>query len=139
MAQHAMSVSSLEVARCCLLHDAGEAYISDVVRPLKRQLGWISAASENRTTFATFREVEEKIMETIADKFGLPWPFPPEVDELDLRMLAARHRDLFDDRQTAWAELAGVEPLPITVYPPPPFTVRACFIAPFELLFGKGK
>lgn len=58
-----------------LLHDASEAYLSDVIRPIKRhipQYGVIEAALES----------------AIATRFGLPYPLPAEVKRLDNGILA---------------------------------------------------
>ena len=46
------------VILACLLHDASEAYISDIIRPVKRYL-------------TNYLEIEERIMDTIFRKFGL--------------------------------------------------------------------
>lgn len=55
-----------------LLHDAGEAYIGDMVKPLKYD-----------PSFAVFREVEERLDAVIAEAFDLPFPMPAEVKEAD--------------------------------------------------------
>lgn len=46
------------VILACLLHDASEAYISDVIRPVKKHL-------------TNYFEIEEKIMQVIFEKFRL--------------------------------------------------------------------
>ena len=46
-----------------LLHDAPEAYISDIPRPVKQQ-------------FAGVKEMEERLMEVICEKFLLVYPCP---------------------------------------------------------------
>ncbi len=43
----------------CLLHDASEAYISDIIRPVKIHLD-------------NYREIEDRIMAVILEAFGLP-------------------------------------------------------------------
>ena len=48
---------SQRVQLACLLHDASEAYLSDITRPVKRQLG----------DYCLF---EEKMQELIFEKFG---------------------------------------------------------------------
>jgi 5'-deoxynucleotidase YfbR-like HD superfamily hydrolase len=45
-----------------LLHDAAEAYVGDMPRPLKSQ-----------PDFATFRQIERRIQERIAKAFGIVW------------------------------------------------------------------
>jgi 5'-deoxynucleotidase YfbR-like HD superfamily hydrolase len=55
-----------------LLHDAAEAYLGDLVRPLKH------------TPFgALYLEVEAALEVVIATKFSLPFPFPAEIREAD--------------------------------------------------------
>lgn len=55
-----------------LLHDAAEAYIGDMVRPLK-----------HHESMAGFTAIESVIERSIADAFDLPWPMPAEVREAD--------------------------------------------------------
>ncbi len=57
-----------------LLHDASEAYIVDVPRPLKRFL-------------AGYRDAEEAVMAAVCDRFGLPREMPKEVHEADGRII----------------------------------------------------
>lgn len=73
VAQH-----SVLVARACppeytlwgLLHDASEAFLCDLVSPIKRHL-------------REYVEVENSIMYAISERFGLTWPEPPEVKACD--------------------------------------------------------
>jgi hypothetical protein len=59
-----------------LLHDASEAYLMDLARPIK-----------HHPDMKLYREVEEKVEAVVAEKFGLPHPMPPEVKEVDNRLL----------------------------------------------------
>ena len=72
--------SRIEVA-AGLMHDAAEAYVGDMVWPLKQAM-------------PDFRAVEERIERAIADKFGLPHPLPEIVKKFDLVLLATEKRDL---------------------------------------------
>ncbi len=78
VAEHCVHVSahcSPENALWGLLHDASEAYLVDVPRPLKRHLpGYV--------------EAEARVMAAICDAFGLPHEMPVEVHEMDNRILA---------------------------------------------------
>jgi uncharacterized protein len=59
-----------------LLHDASEAYLLDIPRPIKNRL-------------ANYKEIENGLMYEIANKFGFQWPLHEkvkEVDELALQM-----------------------------------------------------
>lgn len=63
------------VARWALLHDASEAYILDVPRPLKPFL-------------SNYRDLETGIMDVVARRFALYSEMPPEVKRADNRILA---------------------------------------------------
>jgi len=67
-----------------LLHDASEAYLSDLARPVKHALGFGEA----------YREVEERLQRTISQAFHLKYPFPDIVIKVDDALLAAEQRDL---------------------------------------------
>jgi len=74
-----------------LLHDAGEAYVGDVPRPVKSQLG-------------DFEAVEARIRAAVWDAVGLPTPTEPEwaaVMAADDRLLAHEADRLLDDG--SWA------------------------------------
>ena len=58
-----------------LMHDASEAYLVDIPSPLKPYLGG-------------YKEMESDVMGVIAAKYDFSWPLPPEVKELDHRILA---------------------------------------------------
>ena len=51
----------------CLLHDATEAYIGDMTRPLKRQLPY-------------YCECEERLHGRILERFGIPCESPSEAE-----------------------------------------------------------
>jgi hypothetical protein len=69
-----------------LLHDASEAYLPDVVRPLKKL-----------PAFAAYRQAEERLQKMIAEKYGLPWPEPAHVKEADNIILTAEANVLMDN------------------------------------------
>ncbi len=79
VAQHSVLVSRLvpmQHARWGLLHDAAEAFVGDMARPLKRLI-------------PEYKRIEVRIMEAIADRFGLePWPEPMCVKSADIYALA---------------------------------------------------
>lgn len=68
-----------------LLHDASEAYLGDVVTPLKRRL-------------PEYKEEERKLMRVIEDAFGLDTGEleSEAVKEADAELLATEAYDLFD-------------------------------------------
>lgn len=71
--------SSLDIVAWALMHDAAEAYIGDIIRPIKRSL----RVGDDSFTDA----VEMPLLKLIAEKFNLPWPIPEMVFEIDNRML----------------------------------------------------
>jgi hypothetical protein len=105
VAEHCVRVSERlpsELARWGLLHDAAEAYLSDLPRPIKSKMPW-------------FRRVEDRLLALIAERFELAWPMPAAVAEVDSRLLATEARDLMRRPPAAW-EL-GVEPYPEPIAP----------------------
>lgn len=79
VARHSMWVSEMlpdHLKMAGLLHDAAEAYLGDLVRPLKHgPMGTL------------YLEAEEHVEQVIAKAFGLPYPIPAEVKEADRRVL----------------------------------------------------
>lgn len=94
-----------------LLHDAAEAYIGDIVGPLKAQLSGI-------------HEIEGRLHQAISIKFGCGHIIPPEVKRADLIMLATERRDLLPAHEDAWECLEGITPCEHKIVPWPP-TVAA--------------
>lgn len=77
VAEHCVLMSEAvapEHALAALLHDATEAYVVDVPRPLKRQL-------------AGYREIEAGVWNAICLRFRLAGDLPAEVEEADNRIL----------------------------------------------------
>lgn len=58
-----------------LLHDASEAYLTDVPRPVKPFL-------------TNYYDLEDRLMRVIAERYGIQWPLPPEVKEADTAILS---------------------------------------------------
>lgn len=77
VAEHCVLMSQAvapEHALAALLHDATEAYVVDVPRPLKLQL-------------AGYREIEDQVWLAIAYRFGLDVELPASVKDADNRIL----------------------------------------------------
>jgi hypothetical protein len=105
VAQHSVVVSKLvpqEDALWGLLHDASEAYLGDVARPLKAML-------------PEYVALEKRIQQVIARAFGLRWPAPPSVKAADNRALIWEKQFLLSV-QHDWgieAEAVGGSPSPL--------------------------
>jgi hypothetical protein len=94
VAEKAETMHDDTVRRWCLMHDAAEAYTGDIVRPIKGHLGMIkpSTGPSDQVGLVPFKVFEEKLLKLIAERFGLPWPIPDAVKEIDNRMLVTEAR-----------------------------------------------
>lgn len=102
-----------------LLHDAAEAYVGDLPRPVKAEAPW-------------FRETEDRILRVIMESFSLPWPMPAPVREADDILLATEARDLMAPPPADWG--LGVQPLAEPIIPLPPTEAEALFLDRFQEL-----
>ena len=127
VAQHSRLVSFLcpdKDALWGLLHDAAEAYLPDVARPIKREL-------------VGFREIEERIMRCVAERFDLSWPMPESIHDADLRALATERRDVMGKPPSPWKAIEGIECSPLIVWPYAPKEAHENFLARFAHLTRK--
>lgn len=123
VAQHSVIVSHhvpLAFAFAGLMHDAPEAFIGDVSKPLKDIL-------------PDYRALEERISAAVLGRFNLPGKTPPEVKEIDVAMLAAEQKQLMRNRDD-WNYTRGRKPLDIEIPPMGPREARAKFLARYAAL-----
>lgn len=137
VAQHSLMVASLlppPLHKAALLHDAAEAYLGDVVKPLKHLL-------------PAFAAIEAGVTRLIAQAFGVNFGQPPAdagahgaapplgcavhqaIKRADLVALATEKRDLMPNSTEAWSYLAGIAPLPDPIVPLSPPEAKAAFLA----------
>jgi hypothetical protein len=125
VAEHSFLISErvpTPLALWGLLHDAAEAYVGDMVRPLKYQL-------------PDYRAVEAAIMDAVCYRFGLEPGCPPEVKAADVRMLATERLVLMAYPELPWTSLENVEPFrPSIIRCWDPVTVRGVFLARLDEL-----
>lgn len=99
VAQHSVLVATLvpeELALPALLHDAAEAYLSDIATPIKRHL-------------SEYRELERRVQNWINDHFGVDTE-RPEVKRADLQALVAeKHAVMMQHRDDANHWSFGIE------------------------------
>jgi len=89
VAQHSVIVSELsgkEFALWGLLHDASEAYLTDVASPVK-----------HTEAFAAYRDAEALIMRAVCKRFGLSDEMPAIVHEADNIALISEAKALMGD------------------------------------------
>lgn len=111
--------------QCMLMHDATEAYLPDVARPLKKLL-------------PDFKAMEDRLEKIIAKKFDLIYPWPQEVKKLDLIMLATERRDLMATPPIPWISTENVATLPEKIESWPPEIAKREFLREYSFLFGEG-
>lgn len=92
VAEHSVLVSRIVPeahAKAGLLHDAAEAYLPDVPRPVKPRL-------------AGFKEVERKVEAAIAEALDVAWPWSDQVHVADTRILADEKEQLMARPPAPW-------------------------------------
>jgi len=107
VAQHSCIVAELapeEHKLAALLHDATEAYLGDMTRPLKQ---WMP----------DYRGFEDVIWMRVCERFDLALELPASVHRADLIALATERRDLMPTDPAIWDCLVGIEPLVETIRP----------------------
>lgn len=125
VAQHSVIVS-----RHChrfpllgLMHDAAEAYVGDIVRPIKLQI-------------KAFSELEQTVWRSIAAMFGLPMRASAaardEVLRMDAAVLATELRDLMAPPPWPWA--GNQKPLEEVIVPVEWREAKRMFLDRFRLL-----
>jgi 5'-deoxynucleotidase YfbR-like HD superfamily hydrolase len=129
VAQHSVHVAQIcrpEYALHGLLHDASEAYIGDVIRPLKRLL-------------SNYREIEERIELAIAAHFGYnPYQHKRAVKIRDDTILCTEKRDVVSGRVNSM-HFQKYKPVEFIIIPLPPNEAEAMFMRKFEELYAKHK
>lgn len=124
VAQHSLIVADLvppPLRLAALLHDAAEAYLGDMVKPLKVLLPAFSA-------------IEEGVSAIIADTFGLDFSDYAPIKRADLVALATEKRDLMPHSVERWAYLDGIAALPAPIVPLDPGQAKTAFLARFHQL-----
>lgn len=106
VAEHCVMMSYAvlrENALWALLHDAAEAYVGDVVSPLKRSL-------------PDFVQAENRVMQAVKARFGLPGTLPDEVAQADLRILLTERAAVLGPTPHPWdARIEALQPLPVPI------------------------
>ncbi len=123
VAEHSVRVSLIvppEDALAGLLHDAAEAYVVDVPRPLKRFLQGYST-------------IERAVEAAVLARFGLSASLPASVKIADEVLLATEARDLMGGESAGRWYLAA-EPLAERIAPWSPGKARHAFLDRFGAL-----
>lgn len=123
VAEHCLHVSDVatEHSLAALMHDASEAFIGDVTRPLKQLL-------------PEYKRIEANVESAIFERFGIPYPMPKSIKDADLRVLAAEQRQIMPEGTDCWAEEAGVIPADMKVVYLTPEAAKSRFLERFRQL-----
>lgn len=117
VAQHSCIVADLvpqEHKLAALLHDAAEAYLGDMTRPLKQ---WMP----------DYRRFEDVVWATVCEHFDLDPDLPDCVHQADMIALATERRDLMPTDTAIWDCLADMEPMVETIRPWPAAEARLTY------------
>jgi 5'-deoxynucleotidase YfbR-like HD superfamily hydrolase len=125
VAEHSVHLSHLAGGRAleALLHDAAEAFIGDVSRPLKQLL-------------PEYKALERSLEAVIRARFGLEPVCSPEIKALDLSALATEQAQIMPAGANRWASVDGVQMISLTVEGWPPERAKQAFLDRFEDLAG---
>lgn len=109
------------VQRAFLLHDASEAYLVDVPRPIK-------------TSLVGYIEIEKTLQAIIEAKFGVEVSEEERalVKHMDEVMLATEKRDLMPSLSKDWGPLP--EPLPGLIWSMTPDQAESAFLSEWALV-----
>ena len=130
VAQHSVLVSRHVPPRMALvglLHDATEAYVGDMSRPLK-------------LLNPAYKVIEDRVWGAICQRFGLPLEMPPEIKHADNVMLMTERRDLMPPHNSGadeWHWAKGIPVLPNTIQGLPPYAAKERFLKRFEELLAQ--
>lgn len=108
VAQHSVIVSyhvPEYLALAGLLHDAAEAYVGDVAKPLKNML-------------VSYAAIEDRVRCAVAERFGVPVGYMETmpVAVADVRALVTERRDLLGEPPRDW-DLPSAEPFERRIEP----------------------
>lgn len=125
VAEHCVLLSHAvdpEHARWALLHDAGEAYVGDMVWPLKEQL-------------PAYKIIELGVMDVICKRFGLDLEQPDQVTEYDRRIVIDESAALMAPARLPWPALDGYAALGVRIDGWSPTRAEAEYLSRFQQLF----
>lgn len=127
VAEHCVLMSyavAPEDALWALLHDATEAYVGDMIRPLKRSM-------------PAYRQTEDRLSLVIAERFGLDPVCPAGVKEADNRILLDERAAVLGPSPQPWSDyLESLTPLGVTIKAWSPVHAGSQYLARLTELTG---
>jgi uncharacterized protein len=127
VAEHCVQMSYFvpeQDALWALLHDATEAYVGDMVRPLKNHM-------------PAYRAAEDRVMTAIARRFEINPGMPASVKEADNRILLDERAAVMAPSERSWAAVEGLVPLGAPIEGWSPALAEWNYRERFELLLAE--
>ena len=126
VAEHCIRVSQIvlpEYKLAALLHDSSEAYLGDIIRPIKYSIRW-------------FEDLDKKTQSTVMKRFGIDYNEVVEkaVKDADNRLGFTEGRDLMYKVET-WGKFTGF--LPDKIIPLSSGKAERIFLRLFRQYGGK--
>lgn len=103
-----------------LLHDGSEAYLLDMLSPIK-------------TYMPDYKAAEKRCQAVVYRRFGLPEVTPESVKVADRRLLKTERMQIMAPSAEPWV-IDAEEPLPLTIGGWSPSTAKVAFLDRFEQL-----
>ncbi len=121
---HVANAAPKELALTALLHDASEAYLSDVIRPIKPFL-------------KDYLEIEARLERAVSDRFGTPSPMPDEVKKLDNAMLWTELQQNMAEPPAEWSKWLTDAPIMVVLRYWTPDEAKQHYLDAFRRFGGK--
>lgn len=125
VAEHCVRMSywvPVEDAPWALLHDATEAYMGDMVRPLKDSM-------------PEYRQAEVALMHTICRRFRMDPMCPRSVHEADARIILDERAVLLGPPPALWTSVDHLKPLGVSIEGWSPNYAKARYLKRLRELF----
>ncbi len=126
VAEHSLHVSAVSPTNKleALLHDAAEAFLGDVTRPLKQLL-------------PEYKRIEKNVERTIFRRFDLDFSALAALKKVDLSVLAAEQVQIMPPGTDYWSSESGILPANITIKFLQPKAATTAFLSRFRELSAK--
>lgn len=117
---HASRIVPKEFAFEALMHDAPEAFIGDIAKPLKELL-------------PDYQRIEDKVERVVLGRFGLSLPMSAAVKTADMKMLKAEQNQAMRNADV-WPAIADLDSARVTLRFWSPHVAKSKFLHRFAEL-----
>lgn len=126
VAEHSLHVSAMSPTNKleALLHDAAEAFLGDITRPLKQLL-------------PEYKKIEKAVERAIFRRFDLDFSALAALKKIDLSVLAAEQVQVMPPGTDYWSTESGIVPAKITIEFLQPKAAMTAFLQRHRELLAK--